>query len=415
MSTYLFAEKFVHKTDPTFNELLAVAYQCKIRPVCCCRYRDRKPAPQELAGLAMYIVRIDGMYYLKRMPETGPNHDPSCTSYEPPAELSGLGQLIGAAIVESAVQGSTTLKLAFSLSKASARAVPIPGPGDLGSAHTDGTKLTLRALMHYLWDQAGFPKWSPLMTGKRNWGVIRKYLLRAAEHKHAKGKALADILYIPEPYEHGQRELIAQRRTARLARTLESTGRAGARQLMVMLAEVKTITPSRNGHKLLLKHVPDYFFTMNEDLHQRLQRRFELELSLWDAIPGTHLIAAATFGNNRAGVAALDEVALMVATEHWIPFESSDDKTLIDTLTRAERRFVKSMRYNLPPSTPLASAVLTDTPTPTALYIHSQGAGEDYSGALDELIRDSRMASWTWHPGAIALPALPDRQKPPKA
>jgi hypothetical protein len=50
--------------------------------------------------------------------------------------------------------------------------------------------------------------------------------------------------------------------------------------------------------------------------------------------------------------------------------------------------------------------VLTDTPTPTALYIHQSG-GDDYDEALDELIKDSKMVSWVWHPEHGEMPAIP--------
>src|SRR3546814_10240269 len=51
------------------------------------------------------------------MPNTGSDHNPGCDRYEPPAELSGLGEVMGAAIHEDPDQNVTALKLAFSLSK----------------------------------------------------------------------------------------------------------------------------------------------------------------------------------------------------------------------------------------------------------------------------------------------------------
>lgn len=406
MSTYLFGDTVVHKTDPDFQEKLGTAYLAKARPLCCCRDRSGGDA-RGRKGLEMYIVYLDGRHYLKRMPENGPNHHPGCISYEPPVELSGLGELVGATIVENAAQGSTTLKLDFPLSKAAASSAPPPEAGDAGSARTDGSKLTLRALLHYLWEQAGFSRWSPPMSGKRNWTVIHKYLLRAAEHKQAKGKALADLLYVPEPYTPGQKNQIAQRRAARMSLATQSESHSGPRQHMLMVAEVKEIMPSRSGHKLLVKQMPDYFFMMNDDLHRRLLQRFEVELSLWDAMPAAHLLVAATFGVNRAGIAVLDEIALMAATENWIPFENGNDKTLLDELTRTGRRFVKGMRYNLLPMHPLAAVVLTDTLPPTALYIHPPCAEDGYVRTLNDLVQDSRMPSWIWQPATSAMPPSP--------
>src|SRR3546814_10419832 len=69
------------------------------------------------------------------------------------------------------------------------RAAPTPGTGESDSVRTDGAKLTLRGTLHYLWEQAGFNRWAPAMSGKRSWGVIRKYILQAAADKTADRKS----------------------------------------------------------------------------------------------------------------------------------------------------------------------------------------------------------------------------------
>ena len=77
----------------------------------------------------MYVARLGDGYLIKRMPYTGSHHAPDCPSYEPPAEFSGLGQVLGTAITEDPVNGVTALKLGFSMSKAGARSID-PGSGD---------------------------------------------------------------------------------------------------------------------------------------------------------------------------------------------------------------------------------------------------------------------------------------------
>ena len=399
MTSYRIGDAIIGKSDPGFNELLGSAYKSRERPVCLCRP----------CGIGMYVVCVEGRFHIKRMPNTGSDHDPACGSYEPPGELSGLGPVIGSAIIENPELGTTALKLDFSLSKSSGRAAPVPGDVATDSVRTDGNKLTLRALLHYLWEQAGFQKWSPSMKGKRNWGVIRKYLLLAAEHKHTKGSKLAEVLYVPEPFAVERKDAIAQRRVAQMSRVAEAPGHTGPRRLMLLIGEVKEISASRHGHKLVIKHLPDFHFMMAGDVHKRLGMRFDMELSLWDAIEGAHLLTVFTFGVNRAGVASVEEIGLMVTTENWTPFENRADKFLLDALTRDGRRFLKGMRYNLSATRPMASAVLTDTPAPTAMYIHPPGAGDDYARALDKLIRESKVASWVWHPDNGDMPTVPGR------
>ena len=129
------------------------------------------------------------------------------------------------------------------------------------------------------------------------------------------------------------------------------------------------------GHKLVVKHLPDHPFLLSEDLHRRMTARFEREITLWDAVAGAHLIVIATFGVAPSGVTAVEELALMVVTETWIPIEHIYDANLVNALTDQRRRFIKALRYNLPPSRPLAAAVLSDTlPSPVALYIVPPGA-----------------------------------------
>lgn len=51
---------------------------------------------------------------------------------------------------------------------------------------------------------------------------------------------------------------------------------------------------------------------------------------------------------------------------------------LFEALTRQKRRFVKGLRSNLASTSPLATAVLNDTPEPTALYIQPFDAADQY-------------------------------------
>ena len=44
----------------------------------------------------MYVCRLNDRYLVKRMPDTGSPHHPDCNSYEPLAELSGLGEVASA-------------------------------------------------------------------------------------------------------------------------------------------------------------------------------------------------------------------------------------------------------------------------------------------------------------------------------
>jgi len=396
LSTYRIIDQLVDGEEPRLSDLLAGVYAAKTRPLCLCR----EP------GIAMYIAKITGQFILKRMPNSGGEHAPACDSYEPPAELSGLGQVLGSAIQESPDEGLTSLKLDFSLSKVAGRASPVSSDSEAHSAGTDGNKLSLRAMLHYLWEEAGFNRWAPAMSGKRTWYVMRKYLLQAAEGKATKGSRLPDVLYIPESFHADKKEEITQRRMAHLMKVAAPGN--GVRRLMLVIGEVKEIAQSRYGYKIIFKHLPDCHFLMNVDLHKRLRKRFETELGLWDALADTHLVAVATFAVGDTGIVSLEEVALMIANDNWIPFESTFDKMLLDAMTRAGRRFIKGMRYNLPSTRPLACLVASDTwPEPTAMYILPPAASDEYAKALGDLMDESKLSRWLWKTGAAEMPPLP--------
>lgn len=396
METYRFASAVLSSGDPALAAHLASAYSDKSRPLCMCR---------PTAGVPMYVSRFNDRFLVKRMPNTGSQHHPDCDSYEPPPELSGLGEVAGA-IQEDVDAGSTALKLDFQLSKIGSRALPLSSGMLTDSVRTDGSRLSLRATLHYLWEQAQLNRWTPGMAGKRSWYIVRKRLLQAAADKTAKGFALTDILFIPELFSVEHKGEILARRIAKLARTALAT--QGGHQLMLLIGEVKSIEPARYGHKIVIKHLPDMPLLLAQDLQNRMVKRFANELALWGENESIHLLTIATFGMSPAGVAYLEEACLVPVTSNWIPVEHHADAQLIEQLTQSGRRFTKGLRYNLASNRPLASAVLSDTaPSPVALYLVPPSASDAYRQALDQLVEASELTPWIWKTGEQPMPALP--------
>lgn len=380
--------------DPALAGALQAAYAQQQRPLCLCL----RP------GLEMYIARLGERFIVKRMPDSGYRHATSCDSFEPPPHMSGIGELIGAAIQANAADGVTTLKLDFAMSKSGVRPLAASAGTGPGSVRTDGKRLTLRALLHYLLDEAALTRWSPAMEGKRNWHVIRKYLLQAAAGKQVKGKPLADQLYLPEPFSVEHKDEIAGRRRVVFDQLAKSAG--GARRLMLLIAEVNDLGDARFGKKLRVKHMPDAPFLLADDLYQRVLRRFETEMLLWSAVESSHLLVAATFRVGAAGWASIEEMTLMLTDEHWLCIDSSDDMRLLEALVGARRRFHRTLRYNVPSAAPLATAVLTDASDPVALYVVPSGADERYQHSLYGFISKSSCGAWTWTAGT-SMPDFP--------
>lgn len=396
MMRYLINGKVVVADSPDFSKQLAEVYGSKIRPLCLCKH----------PGVEVYIAKLaEKTYIIKRMPNSGGCHAPECESYEPPQELSGAGQVMGAAIQEDSAEGVTTIKLDFSLSKSPSKPV-INSGSEKDSVRTDGSRLTLRGALHYLWEEAGFNRWSPTMAGKRNWYVVRKFLQQAAEGKTTKRMSLNDVLYVPEPFNPEHKDDIVKRRNHHLLKL--TNPQSATKPLMMLVGEVKEVGQARYGYKLVVKHLPDFHFMMNEDIFKRFCKRFDTELEMWSASESVHLIAIATFGIGKTGVASIEEISVMTVSDNWIPFETVVEKQLLDTLVNQKRRFIKGLRYNLSSDAPLAFAVLTDTKEATALYIVDPEVSDRYLEELAELRDASKLSSWVWNI-LDDMPELPEK------
>jgi len=394
---YLIDGQRFEADTPHFAEAVAAAHAARQRPRCLCL----------VVGVEMYIARLAGSdegYVVKRMPGTGSQHAPDCPSYEPPPEASGLGQVLGSAISEDPATGETTLKLDFPLSKIAGRSVVPAAGGDSDSVASSSTRLSLRGLLHYLWDQAELTRWHPGFAGKRHWGTVRSHLLRAAEHKIARGDALRGRLYVPEPFSVDERDAINARRLAQWQHAVAAPG--WPQHLMLLIGEVKEIVPARYGYRCVIKHVPDQGFAIDEPLYRRLGRRFDAELALWGASDDIHMVMIATFGVGRAGVPAIHELCLMPATRQWLPVADGFEKQLMDRLVGENRSFVKGLHYNLGRDDRIASAALTDCEgSAPMLFIVPAGTDESSPGPETGDAGDTPV--WTWRRSGEPMPPFP--------
>lgn len=395
MPKYLFGSHVYSPEHESWQRILQKGYATRLRPVCLCLVQGDGPS--------LYIALARGQYQIKRLPYSGALHAPHCEHYEPPPELSGLGQVSGSAIREELETQTTTLSLDFALTKGRSRQPGAASEVEHESVRSDGTKLTMRGLMHFLMDEAGLTRWTPAMAGRRNWYVVRRELLKAASSKMTKGQPLPTLLHIPESFALDRADEIRARQRDSLARLSESTS---AR--MILLGEVKAIENARFGKCLVVKHMPDTRLLMTDDLHKHLVSRFAHQMQMWSQLEVSHLMVLATISRSAQGVLSVEAACLMNANEHWLPFESLFEWELLDALHRSHRRFTKGLRYNLPSSKPLASVVLQDTgEVSAALFVVPQEAEGEYDQAIEELTEQSKLMAWKWRAGAEQMPRLP--------
>ena len=380
--------------------LLAEAYARKLPVLCECRPGTELP---------LYIAHRNERYVLARWPGSGARHATACDHYEAPDHLTGMGQVRGSAVIDDEKSGETSLKLGFPLSRGAARLAPAALTNDKPTVKSTGQKLTMRGLLHVLWDRAELTHWHPKMAGKRSWFIVRRALVEAATGCKAKQEALPHMLFVPETFRLEDKEDIRARRRAALERVYRSPD-----EMMVVIGEIKEIVPGHGAERIVLRHVGDMPFVMNPDMARRFHKRFAGELALWqaqDSVRGNdgHLVIAGSFARRRQGTFDLVEVALMPVTGEWMPYETSDERYLIARAVADKRRFVKGLRVNLDAEAPIASLVLKDTgEQATAIHIHDRDteAGEP----LEALLASEGVAHVFWKEGE----ALPQRVARPR-
>lgn len=388
MQRYYILEREMDAEDEGFASVVSQAYALREKPVCLCR-RDEV--------LPLYISFRHNQHVLSRWPGTGAKHAPGCEHYEAPDFLTGLGQVRGSAIVEDQDTGDTDLKFAFPLSRGPARAAPAALTNDKPSVQSNGQRLSMRGMLHYLWDRAQLTHWHPKMKDKRNWYIVRRALQAAALSCRARGENFGKTLFIPETFRLEKKDEIAARRESELMPV-----HASRDAIMVVIGEVKSIEEARFGEKILLRHLPDWPFVLDKDMARRFHRRFAVEQQLWNSDGGKcHLVMAGTFSLSDSGLPELIEVTIMPVTEQWLPFETLDERRLIDKAIADERRFVKGLRVNLARDVPIASLSLTDTgPSATAVFLAHNRVDPAYDEALHALMNTPGVEHIVWRTGA---------------
>lgn len=373
----------IARDSDNFGNLLASAHARKQRPLCMC---TTPPVPMSIARLS------DSLFILKRMPLSGMNHHPSCDSYEPPQEMSGRGALSNNVISEDMATGVTLVKIDFPLTKTSRKAPDNKGEATAKtSVHADPAKMSIRGLLHYLYEEANFNRWSPKMSGKRNWYVIQKYLRNAAANVACKKVPLADALYIPEPFSPNHADEIAGKFRNFCGKLRENDGK---QRFGMLIGEVKRFEPARFGQKMLVKHMPASPLYIDDGLMNRTQKAFERELAFFAEDESIHLLCICTFAISASMHPHIEHLSLMTVDEQWLPFDQDEDKKLVQTYVAKQQSFIKPLRYNLAPDSILAALIHTANDTdPVAIYTPPLGADEHYMAELERIRSESSMES----------------------
>lgn len=363
---------------------LATVYEMPERPLCLC----------VRAGVPMYVAK-HRQYLVKRMPETGHQHHPSCPCYEPEAGQSGLGALVGESIIEHAAD-SIELRVDFPLARMPGRPIARGEATEPGEVIAPRHEMSLRAVMHLLFERAGFNRWYPAMQGKRNQGVVHRYLMDAAGEMTTKGVRLSDRLYVPEPFSEGRKGELAERRRSKFA-LLHSPEDDVAFKMALVLGELKASESSVFGRRIWIKHMPDTPLSMDSKSWERVERIYGILLQAREVDPRLRLIMCALIYAKREHTYQIDTLNLMLTTEQWIPVEGIHEVDLVQALIDNKRRFLKPLRYDARSAALFPNALLLDTgDRPTPLHAVSPFMEGKERVLKEKTIKAQANSAWVW-------------------
>ena len=398
---YRVGSEVVAADAETFQTALEQAQARKFKVFCLCRTSQ---------NLRMYIARRHDRLVLARWPGSGSDHATSCDHFEAPDHLTGMGQVKGGAVIEDEESGEALLKVQFPLTRGAARAAPTALSNDKSTVKSTGQKLSMRGLLHFLWDKAELTHWHPKMAGKRSWFVVRRALLEAASGCRVKQKPLSEVLFVPESFDKRNVEGWRSRRDAALQRV-----RFSREDMLIAIGELKEVTVKNMTERVVLKHA-GLGFSMDADMARRFHKRFgdliEARENLDDR--GAQIVFMGSFSGTREGSLQLVECTMMLVTREWIPFETIADFDMIGSALHAGRRFVKAMRVNLEREVPIASLFLKDTgelatavySLDTAVSMSAESLHDMDSGLVDHFVwgvhRDGERA---WPAGRVEKPS----------
>jgi len=378
-----YTREFLDQHEDIAQSLYADAKN--IRPVCLCK-------PQ---GVPLYLAHYK-KYYLKRMPNTGPEHAPRCPAFEPDPSQSGIGIYSNKAFIEKA-DGRISIKAAVPILIRNNSGSGNSTVRDPGSSCRLKTEFRMKGLMHLLWERAEFNRWLPRMKGRRHYTQVHKYIYEASSMVVLQRNALSTLMYIPEPFNKELIHEIEARRIALFRKLAKSS--TGEPRRMLVLGELKNLVSGKEGIGIHLKHTPHSLqFWCDDQQANRIQRSIDFATPDWPSLnPAVKTIVLLTAARQNSRWIVHD-MATMVTTKDFIPVNSLHEATIAEMLVEEGRCFYKPMGYDAKfPNYP--SFLITDRgDSPIPLEITQPGKSTDLAAQYLRIAEYKENATryWNW-------------------
>jgi len=373
--------------DPALQHALSRVYDTSERPRCMCVQ----------GGVEMYVAK-HADYVIKRMPGTGHLHHVSCHSFEPEAGSSGLGELLGEAIVEHAPE-QVEIRTAFPLARVAGKPMPRgKAVDDPPTVSAPRKRMSLRAVLHFLYDRAGFNRWYPRMAGRRSQAVLCKHLTAAAQGVMLKGCSLDERLYVPEQFRLADAAEIGERRRRKLAMLMSPEADVQFR-MAILVGQWVGVEVTACGRRLIVKHMPDVPLVIDTKAWERAERAYHLTLQAVDADveQKPRILMAALIYAKREHLYQVDALSLMLVSDQWIPLEGLYELGLIEALQREGRAFVKPLKFDAKTAAGFANVLLLDAGArPVPLHVISPFMAPKDRSIKDKAVRALGDDAWVW-------------------
>lgn len=386
---------------------LQVVHGTGERPLCLC-----KPD-----GVPMYVAKLGDGFLIKRMPDSGAQHAPSCDSFDLADTMSGMGELVaGQAIVEVAPD-TFRLNVGFSLargiSKAPVQAVPHDVPPQV---KRKPPALSLRGLLQLLLHRAGFNRWTPAMAGKRTYGVVAYHLAKAAEGLRLKRRPMQEAMFLPQRV-RPERAQYVQRLRADQMRTLTAPLQGGGAGLALVVGEFLGFEDAPAGRRVWLAEMPEMPLYVDRKTCDAAMKGYGALMRACEGNPdlGMHLLLIGLAGAQTGGGYQFESLCLQLTSASYVPVEFAQEARLIDQLQAQERRFIKPLRMELKSAAALPTARLQDAQEELLpLFAINPFGSEEFVAAQHEAIA-GQPGAWVWPASEVSCPALPPLSTQPAA
>ncbi len=321
-----------------------------------------------VSPLRLVVRRYGRLFHLARWPDEGHKHNsndcPFFAERGPVVESSGAAQ----DAIRNTPDGLNA-KLDLSLS---VRTVDrVVASDDRSPSRAAGRRSApLLGFLQRIWTDAGLNQWAG--QSQRNWGTCNAQLLAHLGDGKINGSPIQEVLHVMRRYEEAEQTAITSEFDEFLSRIQTS---ADLSQRGIIVAEIKSVDPSKYGFVIKIRQTFETFFASKEVVESATKSFRYAWPMIGDA--QARVVAVLVLERTKKGRLRVIDIALQLCNKTFLPCDSSYEVAMANRLVAEHRRFRKPTRLG-PGDEMLPDFVLTDTASETAIEVYGMESHEAY-------------------------------------